>query len=254
MPAQADPVISSHRGALPTDMCPLLDHANVTKAILTPWIMEDIARRPDAQKYIQPFDKVMYGTAVLSPFAIDTWSRWTSIQNVWGMTEILGPPQLEQDAGDHAYVAFDMEHSGIDFRDTQSTEFINGQHVSLCELVLTLTPGATKYGGVGTAHHHARTAVPLEAAGKEGTPEYATGDLWTPHPDPAKEKYVWRFAGRYDDMITFSSGINVHPGPLERALASDELVRAALVIGNMHQQPLVLVVSTLNNCPCNLPK
>lgn len=233
-----------HRGASPSDICPLLDHANVTRAILTPWIMEDIARRSDAQHYIERFDNVMYGTAVLSSYAADTWSKWTSIQNVWGMTETLGPAQLEQDPDDHAYITLDMEHSGIVFRDTRTTEYIDGRHAPLYELVWTLTPGATKYGGVGTAPHHARMSVPLGAAGKQGTPEYPTGDLWTPHPDPAKESYVWRFAGRSDDLITFSTGINVHPGPLERALTSNELVRAALVTGNMHQQPLALVVSS----------
>lgn len=207
--------------------------------------MEDIARRSDARQYIERFDRVMYGTAVLSSYAADTWSKWTSIQNVWGMTETLGPAQLEQDPEDHAYITLDMEHSGIKFRDTQTTEFIDGRHVPLYELVFALTPGAAKYGGVGTAPHHARMSVPLEAAGKQGTPEYPTGDLWMPHPDPAKESYVWRFAGRSDDLITFSTGINVHPGPLERALTSNELVRAALVTGNMHQQPLALVVCIL---------
>lgn len=237
---------SSHRGAKPSDICYILDHANVTKAILTPWIMEDIARRPDAQRYIEPFEKVMYGTAVLSSYAADTWSRWTDIQNIWGMTETLGPAQLEQDPDDHSYVTLDMVHSGITFKDTKTTEFIDGRHSPLYELVFTMTPDSVKFGGVGTAPHHARMGIPPEAVGKEGTPEYPTGDLWTPHPDPAKAAYVWRFAGRSDDLITFSSGINVHPGPLERAITSNEFVRAALIIGNMHQQPLALVVSTVD--------
>lgn len=207
--------------------------------------MEDIARRSDAQRYIERFDSVMYGTAVLSDYAAETWSQWTSIQNVWGMTETLGPAQLEQDPEDHAYVTLDMKHSGIRFRDTRTTEFIEGRHAPLYELVFTFTPEATKYGGVGTAPHHAHWCIPQEAAGKPDTPEFPTGDLWTPHPDPAKESYVWRFAGRLDDLITFSTGVNVHPGPLERALTSNEIVRAAVITGNTHQQPLALVVSTI---------
>lgn len=167
------------------------------------------------------------------------WSKYTSIQNAWGSTETLGPPQLRADNSEHAYVLFDPVHSGIAFRDIGSEAELDGEKVPLYEMVFTLTPDAATYGGAGTANWHAREGI---APGSPRAAEtFAIADLWTPHPDPAKAEFAWRFAGRMDDLITFSSGVNFHPGALEKSLASHPAVAGALVIGDGHQEPLALV-------------
>lgn len=56
-----------HRGVNPDDLFELLPKVNCTKGVFTPWMMECIARRPDAETFIRPFDHVAFGGGAL-PF------------------------------------------------------------------------------------------------------------------------------------------------------------------------------------------
>lgn len=49
------------RGVDASEICQLLAHANATKAFFTPWMMETIARRKDASKFIEPLENVAFG-------------------------------------------------------------------------------------------------------------------------------------------------------------------------------------------------
>lgn len=87
---------------------------------------------------------------------------------------------------------------------------------------------------------HVRQGMTLENTPKP-YPEYHIGDLWTPHPDPAKSSFVFKFAGRTDDTFTLSSASNIHPGPVERAIGAHPLIRGVLVVGNRRRQPAALI-------------
>lgn len=53
-----------HRIVNPSDVPKLLPQAKCTKAVLTPWIMEEIARRPDAEELLKDFEMVAFGGGV----------------------------------------------------------------------------------------------------------------------------------------------------------------------------------------------
>lgn len=72
-------------------------------------------------------------------------------------------------------------------------------------------------------------------------PELRIGDIWTPHPEPTKSQYAWRFIGRADDIITFTSGVNYHPGPMEKVIKSEDSVSEVLILGRGHRQPVLMV-------------
>ncbi|RYP76208.1 hypothetical protein DL769_003679 [Monosporascus sp. CRB-8-3] len=224
-----------HRGVQASDIYAIIENSNVTKAILTPWMVEDIARHPNAKDYIQGFEKVCVGGAAISDFAIRVWTKYTNIQNAWGATEAWSPPQLEASNEDAAYVFFDTVNGAIEFRKLDAEYFADdGSLTDIYEIVLTMKPESAHLSA-----WHARQGITAES--KPPYPEHRMGDLWTPHPDPKKAKYAWRFAGRMDDLVTFSTGINMQPGPMERAVTADNLVSAALVVGTNRQQPLLLV-------------
>ncbi|RYP43593.1 hypothetical protein DL770_011588 [Monosporascus sp. CRB-9-2] len=224
-----------HRGVQASDIYAIIENANVTKAILTPWMMEDIARNPSAKDYIQGFEKVCFGGAALSDFALRVWAKYTNIQNVWGATEAGAPPHLEGSNEDAAYVFFDTVNGGIEFRKLDSEHVADdGSLTDVYEIVLTTKPQSAHLSG-----WHASQGITAQS--KPPYPEHRMGDLWTPHPDPKKAKYAWRFVGRIDDLVTFSTGVNMHPGPMERAVTADNLVSAAMVVGRNRQQPLLLV-------------
>lgn len=50
-----------HRAITTGDIREYLEFANVTKAALTPWMMEDVARKPNPERYIKPFESVLFG-------------------------------------------------------------------------------------------------------------------------------------------------------------------------------------------------
>lgn len=231
----------AHRAVRPEEICDILDYANVTQALFTPWMMDHIARQPNAQSYIEPFDLAMYCGANISDATARVWAQWTAFNSAWGSTETLAPPQLIGDVEDHEYVYFDPIYSGLEFRDVETTYTVDdGTEIPLYEMVFTINPKMAH-----VASWHANTGVDTEAiaAGKlHGKhPELRIGDIWTPHPDPAKSEYAWRFIGRADDIITFTSGVNYHPGPMEKLIKSEDAVTEVLILGRGHRQPILLV-------------
>ncbi|ROW01433.1 hypothetical protein VPNG_07604 [Cytospora leucostoma] len=237
----------AHRAVRPDEICDILEHANVTRSLFTPWMMETIARHPKAQSYIEPFDSAMYCGAALPEETARTWAQWTLVRPAWGATETLAPPQLVADNEDYSYVFFDPVYSGIEFRDAATTYAAeDGSEVPLYEMVFTITPEVAPVAswhannGVDIDAVAARKGPPGGAAGKKH-PELRIGDIWTPHPDPAKARFAWRFIGRVDDIITFSSGVNYHPGPMEKLIKGHGAVSEALVLGRGHQQPVALI-------------
>lgn len=108
-------------------------------------------------------------------------------------------------------------------------------------MIMEVTPESAPYAF--WAHRQALLspdAKPLDGV-NASLLEAKVGDLWTPHPDPAKAKYVWRFAGRSDDLITFSTGSNLHPGPITHALAASLSVSEAMIFGAGRRQPLAVI-------------
>lgn len=55
-----------HRAITTGDIREYLEFAKVTKAALTPWMMEDVARKPNPERYIKPFTSVLFGGGELN--------------------------------------------------------------------------------------------------------------------------------------------------------------------------------------------
>ncbi|KAI0966741.1 hypothetical protein F4678DRAFT_448005 [Xylaria arbuscula] len=204
-------------------------------AIMLPHYMDVVARKPNPEDYIKNFEKVYFGGGDLSPFTRKMWAKYTHLQNCYGATELGFPPQLESDPEDHEYVYFDVEHGCLEFRELQVEDNPDGiTPAKIYEMVLAWSPKTAKH-----APFFAREGAIAESG--PPYPDYHVSDLWTPHPDPKKSRYVWRFAGRKDDLITLAAGINLRTGPIEQALSAHDQVKAAIVSGNKRLQALVIL-------------
>jgi len=226
-----------NRGISLDGLLDVFTHCNARTAVLIPYMMEAVAKKPNSQEYIKAFDKVLYGGGELSAFAQGVWAEHTRVQDIWGSSEIGFPPELESDPEDHGYVYFDLEHGGLEFQEVSVTDDVSSDannKTKVYEMVLLWTPKSAFYSA-----YFARNGIRPDAESVEI--EYRTGDIWTPHPDPRKSRYVWRFAGRLDDLVTLDTGVNVRPAPIEEALVAHQQVAAAIVLGNKRMQPLVLV-------------
>lgn len=140
------------------------------------------------------------------------------------------------DNEDWPYVYFDTLHTGIQFRRSDAEFFDeHGSQVPLYEIVLTMTDETAPY-----ASWHVRQGMTPDNT-KPPYPEYRPGDLWTPHPDPEKAPFVFKFAGRTDDTFTLSTASNIHPGPIETAIGAHPKAGGVMIVGNQRRQPLALI-------------
>jgi acyl-CoA synthetase (AMP-forming)/AMP-acid ligase II len=72
--------------------------------------------------------------------------------------------------------------------------------------------------------------------------EYATGDLFTPHPIRPN---TWKFAGRADDLILFGHGIKFHPAGIEAKIQrTHNEIQEVVMWGDGHQQAILLIELT----------
>lgn len=163
--------------------------------------------------------------------------KWLTVaQNGWGCTEAMAAGIVRADNEDWPYVYFDTVHTGVEFRKSDAEFFDgDGSQVQLYEIVLTMTDDTAPY-----ASWHVRQGITPENT-KPPYPEYRPGDLFTPHPDPAKAPFVFKFVGRTDDTFTLSTASNIHPGPIERAIGAHPAVGGVMVVGNQRRQPLALI-------------
>lgn len=160
---------------------------------------------------------------------------------MWGSSESSFIPQLVSEPGEFEYCLFDPKISGARFVKA-GAELLDehGTPTPLWEMVLTTTPESAPFSfwahatGLLTAD-----SKPTDSAGLET--EVRVGDLWIPHPNPDKARFSWRFAGRTDDLITFSTGTNLYPVPMQTALGASPAVQEALVFGAGRLQPIVLI-------------
>ncbi|KAK5630098.1 hypothetical protein RRF57_005813 [Xylaria bambusicola] len=128
-----------------------------------------------------------------------------------------------------------MEHSDIEFRPVQMADSADGvDSEKIYEMVHVWSP---KNGRYSTHFARERAMTGLEPPYED----FHVGDLWTPHPDPKKSGYVWKFAGRIDDLITLGAGLNVRTAAIEEALLAHDQVQGAIMVGNKHLQPLIVL-------------
>lgn len=227
-----------HRTVNPSELAELLPWARCTKGALTPWMMEDIARRSDAEELLKNFELVAFGGAVLSVSAAKVWSKYTKIQNIYGSTESSLAPILASDPEDYDYIYFNTFLGTFYFHAVDNTGYLTNtsEGQDLYELVMETTEDAAP---VASWHAH-QNIDPTTTPGPY--PEWHTGDLWTPHPDPEKAAFAWKFICRKDDLISFSTGVNGNPTPLERAITDTATqIRAAIVVGDRHQQTVAVL-------------
>lgn len=207
-----------HRMVTANDVFPILEHSNAQEAFFSPSMIEDFARRPEVGKYLSRLDRCLYGGAPVTEYAGRVVSKFTNLQNQWGTTETIKLVDFDIDPADFAYCGFNLKQSGMTFEPKGD---------GLYEMVVQRTEDSY-----------------LNAAFFWLFPDeqyYRPGDLWSPHPDPKKAAYLWRYEGRTDDMICWKDGINLNPAYFESKHSEHNLIKSALIAGTGHRQAVLLV-------------
>lgn len=153
----------------------------------------------------------------MSQKAGDTLSEQTRVISNFGATETACLPRLAPAIKDWQYYFWHPSHSGIELRDHS-----NG----LYELFLVRDPKLDLYQGIFS------TFPDIE--------EYSMNDLYSKHPDPAKN-FLYKWTSRADDVVVLSNGENLAPALMEASLKSSTIVKGAMVVGHGKFEPAALV-------------
>lgn len=141
----------------------------------------------------------------------------TRICTVWGSTEIGPLRTYEIDPVDWDYFCVDFGNAGVELRERDAGRF---ESVFVRNDQLNCPPQAV-------------------FAAFPDLDEFATGDLFEPHPS---KPHLWRFAGRADDNIILSVAQNINPTAFEHnLLEACHGLKSATMLGNGKPRPCVIV-------------
>ena len=135
------------------------------------------------------------------------------------------PVLFETDPEDWAYIAFEPDLNGFDWRPAGEDQF---------ELVIVKRP-------------HVVHLQPTFAIFPNLT-EWPTRDIWTTHPRKANH---WRYVGRTDDLICYAHGLKYHPAVEETSLCANPLIKSALMVGDKRTQTALLLELRHGGSPQN---
>ncbi|KAI0629577.1 acetyl-CoA synthetase-like protein [Trametes polyzona] len=184
-----------------------------------PVFVEGLARHPAGVAALKSLDLAVYAGAPLAKSIGNMLaSEGVRLVSVWGSTEIgiaskMFPGNPKAENWDYIELSPQVElymrpQEGLDgvFEPIKITTETSFPHVSNAEV--------------------------------DGKPAWALGDLLEQHPTDLK---LWKILGRKDDQIVFSTGRMLNPVSIEKLLAEDPMIRAAVIFGHGHIRPGVLI-------------
>ena len=163
--------------ALPRHRRPLdiLEIAGAQTAFLSPGMLEEFPNIPGALDKLARLDEIVYGGGPLSKSTGTKIVSATRLRNLWGSTKAGCIPMLQVDREDWAYMAFEPNYSGIEWRQ---------QGEDLFEMVFINKPDTLQYLAVFVLY--------------PDITEWPTRDIWSKHPT---KPHHWHYEGRLDDLI-----------------------------------------------------
>ncbi|KAI9932541.1 hypothetical protein ASPWEDRAFT_144517 [Aspergillus wentii DTO 134E9] len=189
-------------------------HTKPKSAMCPPSILEEMCASPAGLEALSTLDSVAYGGAPLSPEVGDKLSQVTNIQTGMGSSEagvlMTMAPLVKEDWAYYEWNPFyktDMQPVGE----------------GMYELVI---PRCENRDIHGIFHTYPELH------------EYRTKDLFTAHPT---KPGLWKFAGRYDDVIVLSNGEKFNPVSMEKVIEGHDVVARAAVVGQGRFQAALLI-------------
>ena len=186
--------------------------------------MEQIAKEPEMLDYVTTnLDIISYGGGDVSQLAGSAVASRSKVFGLYGSTETGTFPTvrpLGKDPSEDWKYLHIHPAAGVEFRHSVDGFF----------------------EAIVTRHTNFEDEQPVFKVFPR-LKEYATRDLWAPHPS---EPNLWAYYGRADDIIVFGPGYMCNPVAMEQHVAHHPKVRAALMIGTGRSQPALLVEPTSN--------
>lgn len=182
--------------------------------LLPPAVTEQLLQEPNGLDYFKNLDIFCYAGGPLSQAAGDKISRFTTVCQFYGSTELGQVRQLLPRREDWSYMQF-HPRSKLELQLVEDGAY---------ELVVYAD--SSTEGEWALNHNY------------PGVKEWRTKDLFRPHPDNGD---LWQFYGRRDDILVLSNGEKFNPVPAETSLLQHPSLMGALIVGQSRPQPALLV-------------
>ena len=195
----------------------LVEKHDADVALLPPSIITDLARDPALCQSLQRLEYILYAGGPLPEHTGCMVSGLTHLANMYGSSELTMVPSEKLDAGDWQYFKWPTV-AGVEMQPYGD---------DLHELFIRRNTQLADYQVIFIS--------------KPELKQYETNDLFSKHPN---KKGLWRFRGRKDDIVVYSSGEKFNPTSMEDAINGHPEVRSALVVGDGRFQSALLVEST----------
>ena len=189
-------------------------HGNAKVTCIPPSIIEDLLRTPTYHDKLKTLDCVMYGGGPLSKQSGDELAQATSVVCLMGSTETMLLPTEVADNSDWQYFGFSPCMGG-EFRhlwdDLFELHIVRDSKFEASQSVFFTFPELQ---------------------------EYNTKDLYSKHPEKAG---LWRYRGRSDDLIVFSTGEKLNPTGVEETVGTHPDVCTVLLVGQGRRRSSLLI-------------
>ena len=190
-------------------------HAQVEFSMLPPAIIVELAKNDTYLRNLRQLRGVNFAGGPLPKETGDEVSKYIGVYTNYGSTEMLAPPMLSKPSEYWSYFRFDLDFSGVQFRDV-------GQN--LYELVIVRDPKLALVQAIFV------TFPDID--------EYHSRDLFSKHPS---ELNLWKYEGRLDDVLVLSNAEKINPIDMEGTITSCPEVTGALVVGQARIQTALLL-------------
>ncbi|KAJ2994174.1 hypothetical protein NUW58_g1629 [Xylaria curta] len=200
-------------------------YGNVQHTVLAPAIIEELVKEPEYLENLSRIEQVTYGGGPLPKTVGDLVITKTRLLNCVGSTECgIFPSQLCDLPQDWQYLRL---HRNLCYEYRRISDH-------LYEQVIIRNEDRLQSQGIFATF--------------PSLTEWCMKDLYSKHPDPAKED-LWLYRGRADDLIVFSTGEKVNPNDMEKIICGNPAVNTAIMAGQGRFQSSLIVEAI--NPPAN---
>ncbi|PWY65421.1 NRPS-like enzyme [Aspergillus eucalypticola CBS 122712] len=193
----------------------ILHHTRPTVTILPPSILEDMSESDEALACFSKLKFICYGGAPLAPEVGAKLNQYTQLRTPIGSTEMgVISSLVPQHHDDWGYFEWNPAYR-VEMQDIGD---------ELYELVIPRVENSRLMHGVFHTYPDLK--------------EYRSKDLYVRHPHNPN---LWRYHGRFDDVIVLSNGEKLNPISAEKVIEGHPSVHRALVIGQRRFQTCLLI-------------
>jgi acyl-coenzyme A synthetase/AMP-(fatty) acid ligase len=199
-------------------------HGAVDSTIIPPSIVTELTQHEEYYNALGHLDVLTFAGGPLSEHVAYKVSCKTTLSSTMGSTEYGALPCNPKDPEDWAYFRFDIDATGIEWRESRQE--------GLYEMVFVRKKEIDYFQGIFVTYPE------LE--------EYHTKDCFSRH---LTKPYLWKYESRLDDIVVLSNGENLNPVPMEKVLYGCAAIKGVLVHGQGKFQISLLVEPKSHDMP-----